>query len=91
MTHDPLCPNIPCTCEPDEYGHIPTCDHECLCILITLARRHEREVYARHLDLLAIEYDYMNPTENSEIVWTLNEVIRILKADEGYCCREDDN
>ena len=91
MQHDILCPNEPCNCNPDEFGHMPTCDHECLCILLTLARKHERESYARHLGLLAIEYEYMNPEGNEEIVWALNEVIRILKADEGYCCREDAN
>lgn len=84
MEHDPVCAFY----EVVDPEHAPQ-GERCQCIRISLARKHEREAYARHLDLLAIEYDYMNPTENMEIVWTLNEVIRILRADEGACCRED--
>jgi hypothetical protein len=90
MQHDTLCPKIPCNCEPDEFGHMPTCDFSCLCILLALARRHERETYAKHFDLLSIEYEYMNPTEESETVWALNEVIKILRSDKGACCREEE-
>lgn len=38
--HDPLCPNIPCDCEQDEYGHMIDCSIYCLCELIN--KVHER-------------------------------------------------
>jgi hypothetical protein len=40
MTHDPLCPDIPCTCQPDVYGHMLDCMMFCVCDIITAA--HER-------------------------------------------------
>jgi hypothetical protein len=37
MTHDPLCPNLPCNCEPDDYGHMWNCEKLCQCDLIRAA------------------------------------------------------
>ena len=36
--HDPLCPNIQCDCEPDDYGHMMDCSIYCLCELINKVR-----------------------------------------------------
>lgn len=36
--HDSLCPNIPCDCEPDDYGHMMDCTIQCLCDLINKVR-----------------------------------------------------
>lgn len=40
MSHDPLCPDVPCTCQPDIYGHMLDCMMFCVCDIITAA--HER-------------------------------------------------
>lgn len=39
MTHDPLCPDIPCNCEPDYYGHEFSCAKTCYCDFIDKVRR----------------------------------------------------
>ena len=44
MNHDPLCPGSQCSCEPDDYGHMPTCIAlYCLCDLIATAHRRGYE------------------------------------------------
>lgn len=37
INHDPLCPNLPCTCDPDDYGHEWTCQKLCQCDIIRAA------------------------------------------------------
>jgi hypothetical protein len=48
VNHDPLCPNLPCTCEPDAYGHMWTCQKLCQCDLIRKIRKDESKK-VRHL------------------------------------------
>lgn len=45
MTHDPLCPDIPCNCEPDYYGHEFSCAKTCYCDLIAKVRADEQAKY----------------------------------------------
>ena len=42
MTHDVLCPNLPCDCEPDDYGHQIHCGMDCRCAEYAEVRRSAR-------------------------------------------------
>jgi hypothetical protein len=50
MTHDALCRNIECDCEPDDYGHEWTCSISCQCSLIKRVRKDERKRTQERLD-----------------------------------------
>lgn len=43
ISHDDLCPNVPCDCEPDEYGHMMDCSIYCLCDLINKVREETEQ------------------------------------------------
>lgn len=49
MSHDPLCPNIPCDCEPDFYGHDVNCRMTCRCGEYAQVRRAGRLEAAAHI------------------------------------------
>jgi hypothetical protein len=44
MSHDEFCVNIPCDCDPDDYGHMVDCARRCDCELIEAVRSHERAI-----------------------------------------------
>jgi hypothetical protein len=43
MMHDILCPNTPCSCIPDNFGHMPTCGYACYCELIAIVREDQNK------------------------------------------------
>ena len=46
--HDKFCPNIPCNCNPDDYGHEWLCEQYCLCDILFSVRNDERKNITGH-------------------------------------------
>lgn len=56
--HDPLCPNKPCTCNYDDYGHQFDCTGYCNCNMIAKVREDERERIVAYVASLKCDPDH---------------------------------
>ena len=58
--HDPLCPNYPCSCEPDSFGHDASCNLICLCETLEKARVDEIEKLVKLLEKTCIQRRHLS-------------------------------
>ena len=90
MTHDPLCPDIPCNCEPDYYGHEFSCAKTCHCELISKVRKDTINAAADRVNSHAMRvYDgSVKFEESAEWLDSWDTVVRTVdppKVHDDFC------
>jgi hypothetical protein len=66
VNHHELCSGSVCTCEPDDYGHMPSCPSMyCICALLHIAeeRSYERAVQDVRNQVSALHWTFPDAAE----------------------------
>lgn len=88
MSHDLLCPNVACNCEPDLFGHMPLCPYNCQCELINKVRSDERSRWAPPWMSEDYARGYRQGQDDQNFFWY--RIVRERLSDLESCGKNDD-
>lgn len=88
MTHDPLCPNIPCDCDQDYYGCEWSCQRQCQCDLIAKVREENRRERVMLEEVVDHYKAYFNQVEKLGWHTGVRDCIAVVRdaLKVHYCC-----